>query len=59
MEKLVHVVTNNIKIKDQCNDAIFYETKFDNTFSSFSDRNRDTLSVVTVTSYEEIKIGQI
>ena len=33
MNKLDHVVTNNIKNKDQCNEAIEYEPKFDSKFS--------------------------
>ena len=33
INKLDHLVTNNIKNKDQCNDAIGYEPKFDSKFS--------------------------
>ena len=33
MKKLDYIVTNNIKNKYQCNDAIEYETKFYNRFS--------------------------
>ena len=47
MTKLYHVVTNNINNKDQCNDAIEYEPKFDNKFS-LSSGNKDLLLVVTV-----------
>ena len=33
MNKLDHVVKNNIKNKDQCNDSIEYEPQFDDKFS--------------------------
>ena len=33
MNNLYHAVANNINNKDQCNDTIEYEPKFDNTFS--------------------------
>ena len=38
--KLDHVVTNNIKIKDKYNEAVTYDPKFDNIFSLSSDSNR-------------------
>ena len=47
MYKLDHVVTNNINIKYQCNDAIGYDLKFDNKFS-LSSGTKDPLPVVTV-----------
>ena len=47
MNKLDHVVTNNIKNKYQCNDAIEYEPKYDNK-SSLSSGTKDPLTVVTV-----------
>ena len=46
--KLDHIVTNKIKIKDQCNDAITYDPKFGNVFSLSTDYNKDTLPIVTV-----------
>ena len=49
MNNLNHVVNTDIKIKDQCNDAIAYEPEFDNTFSLYRDSIRYPLSVVTVT----------
>ena len=33
MNKLDHVVTNAIKNKNQCDNAIEYDLRFDNTFS--------------------------
>ena len=48
INKLYHVVSNNINNKNQCDDAIEYETKFDSKFSLSSGPNRDPLSVVTV-----------
>ena len=47
MTKLYHEVINNINNKDQCNDAIEYEPKFDNKFS-LSSGTKDLLLVVTV-----------
>ena len=41
------VVTNDINNKDQCNNAIEYEPKFDSKFS-LSSRNKDPLPVVNV-----------
>ena len=41
MNKLYHVVSNNINNKNQCDDAIEYETKFDSKFSLSSGPNRD------------------
>ena len=38
--KLYHVVTNNIKIKIQCDEAIEYKPKFDSKFSLSSGTNR-------------------
>ena len=46
MNKLYHVVKNNISNKDQCNDAIEYEPKFDNKFSLYI-TTKDTLPLVT------------
>ena len=46
MIKLDREVTNNIKNKDQCNDSIEYEPKFDNKFS-LSSGTKDPLPVVT------------
>ena len=48
MNKLDHVVTKNIKVKDQCNDAIAYEPKFYNTFILYSESSKYYLPVVTV-----------
>ena len=47
MNKLDHAVTNNINNKYKCNDAIEYDSKYDNIFSLSSGTN-DPLSVVTV-----------
>ena len=47
MSKLDHVVTNKIKNKYQCNDAIKYENIFDNNFI-LSSGTKDTLPVATV-----------
>ena len=33
MNKLYHIVNNEIKDKNQCNDTIEYEPKFDNEFN--------------------------
>ena len=49
MNTLDHVVTNNIKIKDQCNDSIAYDPNFGNKFGLSSNSNMDTLPLVTVT----------
>ena len=49
MNKLYHAVTNNIKNKYQCNDAIYHQPKCDSKFSLSSDSNRYPLTVVTVT----------
>ena len=38
---LYHIVMNNIKNKNQCDDAIEYEPKFYNKFSLSSGPNRD------------------
>ena len=46
MKKLDTALNNGINNKDQCNDAIEYEPKFDNKFS-LSSGTKDTLSVVT------------
>ena len=43
MNNLDHVVTNNTKNKNQCDDAIEYNPKFDNKFSLSSFTNRDPL----------------
>ena len=45
---LYYVVTNNIKNKYQCNNAIDYETKFGNKLSLSSGSNRDNMKIVTV-----------
>ena len=47
MNILYHVVTYNIKNKDQCSYAIYYELKFDNKFSLSSGPPMDLLSVLT------------
>ena len=47
MKKLDHVVTNNIKNKNQCDDTIEYEPIFDNKFG-LSSVTKDPLPVVTV-----------
>ena len=48
MNKLDHVVTNNIRTdKNRCNDAIENEPIFDNKFS-LSSSTKDPLPVVTV-----------
>ena len=49
MNKLYHAVTNNIKKKYQCNDAIYHQPKCDSKFSLSSDSNKDNLTVVIVT----------
>ena len=49
MNKLFHVVTNNINIKDQWNDAIAYDPRFDNEFSLSRVSIMDPLEVVIVT----------
>ena len=48
MNKINHVVTNNIKNKNQCDDAIEYNPKFDNVFSVSSEPNRYPLPAATV-----------
>ena len=48
MNKLDHVVTNNIKNINQYDDAIEYDPKLDGKFSLSSGTNRDLLTVVTV-----------
>ena len=47
MNKLDHEVTNKINNKDQCNDAIEYEPKFD-SICSLSSGTKYPLTVVTV-----------
>ena len=47
MGRLYHVVSNNIKNKYHCNDAIAYEQKFDNKFSVYLDPPMDPLPLVT------------
>ena len=47
MNKLDHVLTNNIKNKSKCDDAIEYEPIIDNKFSFYSGTN-DPLTVVTI-----------
>ena len=47
MKKLDTALNNGINNKDQCNDAIEYEPKFDNKFS-LSSGTKDPLKVVTV-----------
>ena len=47
MNNLYHVVNNNIKNKNQYDDAIEYDPKFDNKFSLFSGPNMDPLKLVT------------
>ena len=49
MNKLYHLVTNKIKIKDQCNDAIAYFPKFNDKFSLSRYFVIYPLPVVTVT----------
>ena len=46
--RLYHVVTNNLKNKDQCNASIDYEPKCYNEFSLPSDPTIYTLPLVTV-----------
>ena len=48
MNKLYHVVTNNINNKNQCDDAIKYELDFDNKLILFSGTNGNLMQVVTV-----------
>ena len=40
MNRLDHIVTDNINDKNKCNDTIDYEPKFDNKFSLYSGINR-------------------
>ena len=47
MNKLDHVVTNAINNKNQCDNAIEYDLKFDNTFS-LSSGNKEPLLLLTV-----------
>ena len=47
MNTLDHVVTNNISNKNQYNEDIEYDPKFDNKFS-LSSRIKDLFPVVTV-----------
>ena len=48
MDKLYHLVSNNINIKDQFNDAISYDPKFEDKFSLSRDLIRYPLPVLTV-----------
>ena len=57
MNKSDHTVNNNINNKYQCNYAIEYELKFDNTFSLSSD-NKDPLPLVSV-SLRGVKIQRV
>ena len=41
MSELYHVVINNIKNENKCDDSIEYELKFDDKFSLSSGCNRD------------------
>ena len=54
MSKLDHIVSNNIKNKDQCNDAIYYKPEFDGKFS-LSRGNKDPLWVVNFSLREDKK----
>ena len=56
MRKLHHIVSNNIKNVNQCNDAIEYDTKFDNKFS-LSSGTKDTLPVVIISLEGGKKLG--
>ena len=47
MKKLDHIVTNKIQNKDQRNDAIEYDPKFERQFI-LSSGTKDPLPVVTV-----------
>ena len=47
MKILYHVGTDNIKNKNQFNDAIDYEPKFDNKFSLPSGLHMNPLPIVT------------
>ena len=59
MNKLYHVVTNNINIKYQFNDAIDYEPRFYNKFSLYRYSIRGPLPVLIVTLRGGNKIGKI
>ena len=48
MNILDFIVKNNLRNKNQCNDAISYEPEFDGKFSLSSGPYMDPLTVVTV-----------
>ena len=58
MNRLFHVVTNNVKNKNQCNDAIEYDPSFDSKFSLSSEPPMDPLPLVTVGLRGGKKLGQ-
>ena len=59
MKILYHVGTDNIKNKNQFNDAIDYEPRFYNKFSLYRYSIRGPLPVLIVTLRGGNKIGKI